>query len=319
LKGGFIADVISFKIITNEKIYSQILKYENIEENNLSKMAKKLELYEREYYFYTNISKCVNIKTPVFYNLIIDDNQHTTGIVLENLLDKNYTLNLNLNVESIDITLTIVDRMAKLHSCFWNKDLKIMFPNLKTSSDKLFCPFFTEFMNERYELFKTKWFKILNKNQQNTCNDIYHNFSNIQQHFSKGNNLTFIHGDIKSPNIFYDNTNNYEPYFIDWQHCAIGKGVQDLIFFIIESFDITNINQIFHITKYYYYKKLIEYGVINYSFEEYEDDIYKSISYIPFFTSIWFGTTPQDELIDKNFPYFFISKMFYLLEIVQNK
>ena len=29
LKGGFIADVISFKIITNDEIYSQILKYES--------------------------------------------------------------------------------------------------------------------------------------------------------------------------------------------------------------------------------------------------------------------------------------------------
>jgi len=34
-------------------------------------------------------------------------------------------------------------------------------------------------------------------------------------------------------------------------------------------------------------------------------------------TSVWFGTTPQDELIDKNFPYFFISKMFYLIEFVK--
>jgi len=45
-----------------------------------------------------------------------------------------------------------------------------------------------------------------------------------------------IHGDIKSPNIFYDTKCGFEPYFLDWQHCAIGKGAQDLIFFIIEKF-----------------------------------------------------------------------------------
>ena len=55
LKGGFIADVVSYKIITSDKIYSQIIKYENTEENDLSIMAKKLELYEREYYFYTKL------------------------------------------------------------------------------------------------------------------------------------------------------------------------------------------------------------------------------------------------------------------------
>jgi len=320
LKGGFIADVISFKITTNdEKTYFLILKYENLNniENNLSIMAKKISLYEREYYFYTNISKYININIPKFYNLIKDDNNINKGIVLENLLNKNYKINLNLNSESIDITLKIVDKMAKMHSKFWNKDLKNMFPELKKNDDIIFSPFYSEFIKERYELFKVKWFKILNEYQIKKCNDIYLNFDKIQNNFSNTNNLTFIHGDIKSPNIFYDCENNYEPCFIDWQHCAIGKGTQDLAFFIIESFDIINIKSMFNLIKEYYYKKIIEYG-INYSFQDYENDLYYSICYIPFFTSIWFGTTPQDELIDKNFPYFFINKLFYLLEYINH-
>jgi HAD superfamily hydrolase (TIGR01509 family) len=317
LKGGFIADVISYKIVTNDKTYSQIMKYENTQENNLSNMAKQLKLYEREYYFYTNISHSVNINIPKFHNLVLDENNNTIGVVLENLFDKNYKNNLNLNLKSIDLTLKIVDRMAKMHSTFWNKDLNKIFPKLKSSNDEIFCPFFTNFIDEKYEMFKTKWFRILNKQQVNACDKIYANFSKIQESFSIGSNLTFIHGDIKSPNIFYDTENNNEPYFIDWQHCAIGKGVQDLIFFIIESFCITNIKSIFNLTKEYYYQKLLEYGVVNYSVEEYERDIYNAICYIPFFTSVWFGTISQDELIDKNFPYFLISKMFHLIENVK--
>ena len=314
LKGGFIADVISFKIITEDhKIYSQILKYENSQENNLSIIAKKLDLYEREYYFYTNISNFLNIKIPKFYNLLIDENDNIIGIVLENLLDKKYKINANLNLEKIDVTLKIVDRMAQMHSKFWNKNLKKNFPNLKNNKDSIFFPFFKNFIDERYELFKEKWFESLNSYKKQKFDEIYSNFVNIQNNFSCGNNLTFIHGDIKSPNIFYDIENDYEPYFIDWQHCAIGKGVQDLIFFIIESFDIVNIKLIFHLTKNYYYKKLLEYGVENYSIEEYDFDIHYAVCYIPFFTSIWFGTVPQDELIDKNFPFFFINKMFYLI------
>jgi hypothetical protein len=85
---------------------------------------------------------------------------------------------------------------------------------------------------------------------------------------------------------------------------------------VLESFDIVNIKSIFNLTKEYYYKKIIEYGVTNYSFEDYENDILDALCYIPFFTSIWFGTIPQDELIDKNFPYFLISKLFYLLEYI---
>jgi len=320
LKGGFIADVISFKITTyDNNEYSQILKYENTQENNLSIMAKKLKLYDREYYFYTNISSKVNINIPKFYNLIVDENDNNIGIVLENLLDKKYKINLNLNVESIDITLTIINKMAQMHSKFWNKNLKKIFPDLKSTKDDIFYPFLPNFINDKYELFKLKWFTIFTERQIKICDEIYKNFSSIQTRLSQGNHITFIHGDIKSPNIFYDIKNNYDPYFIDWQHCAIGKGVQDLVFFIIESFDIININLIFNLTKSYYYKKIIEYGITNYTLEEYENDIYDAICYVPFFTSIWFGTIPQDELIDKNFPYFFISKLFYLIDIIKSE
>ncbi len=319
LKGGFISDVISFKITTDDlKIYNQIFKYESFNNNNLSYMAKKLELYKREYYFYTNISSDINVNIPKFYNLVYDDNNNIIGIVLENLLDKNYKLNLNLNKEPFDITLKIVDKMAFMHSKFWNKNLKGIYPELKDNLDKTFCPFFQDFINEKYDHFKKIWFNVLNKKQIEKCNEIFTSFKNIQQHLSQGHNLTFIHGDIKSPNIFYDINNDYEPCFIDWQHCAIGKGVQDLVFFIIESFDIKNIRQTFLLTKNYYYTKLLEYNIINYSVEDYETDIYNAICYIPFFTSIWFGTIPQDELIDKEFPYNFITKMFYLLENVSN-
>jgi len=32
---------------------------------------------------------------------------------------------------------------------------------------------------------------------------------------------------------------------------------------------------------------------------------------------MWFGTMSQDELIDKNFPYFLINKMFYLFDLIE--
>jgi HAD superfamily hydrolase (TIGR01509 family) len=318
LKGGFIADVISFKIITHDgKVLSQVLKCENTLENNLSTMAKKLDLYEREYYFYTNIATKVNVCIPTFHYLITDDDGgHTIGIVLENLHEKGFQINLNLSTESIDVTMKIIDRMARMHSLFWNKHLKALFPELKRSDDPVFRPFFNDFIGERYDLFKKTWFTIFNKKQQGLCDDIFNHFSAIQLRFSQGDHLTFIHGDIKSPNIFYDVANGHEPYFLDWQHCAIGKGVQDLAFFIIESFDIIHIHSVFQIAKFYYYKKIIEYGVTDYPFDEYEKDLRDAVYYLPFFTSIWFGTTPQDELIDKNFPYFFINKMMYLIELV---
>ena len=312
LKGGFIADVNAFYVNNNGVQRDYIIKYEN-NDNDLSIMAKKMELYEREYYFYQHVSHDVNIKIPEFISLIKNDNYN--GIILENLYSKNYVPNLNLSNESIDVSLKIIEQMATMHSKFWNRNTQILYPKLKKTDDNTFKPFYNEFISGKYSSFSKKWECVLNKKQLNISLNIKNNFQNIQDRLASGNNLTLIHGDIKSPNIFYDIENNYHPYFMDWQHCGIGKGVQDLVFFIIESFNIEDLEPIYKLFTHYYFVKLKEYN-INYSYSEYQKDLYDALCYVPYFTCLWFGTIPQDDLIDKNFPYFFITKLFYLLELL---
>jgi len=316
LKGGFIADVISLVIKENQNEHYCVLKYENSNLSSLSIMAKQLDLYEREYYFYEYISRHISIKIPKFIAIIRNEENNNMGILLENLLyPGHFKINLNLSTESIDVSLKIIDRMAKLHAGFWNKDLLKIFPKLKKMNNVIFQPFIKNFMSTKMDIFRTKWSTILSPQILDKYDEIYTTFDTIQEYLSTSN-LTFIHGDIKSPNIFYDSTANNEPYFIDWQHCAIGKGAQDLIFFIIESFDITNLDVLYPLFKNYYYKKLVEYNVHNYTFEEYETDLKYSLQCIPFFTAIWFGSTPNDELIDPNFPFFFIKKLCHLMNMI---
>jgi len=315
MKGGFISDVFEINIETETEVISCVAKIENENENFLTKMSNDLDLYEREYYFYEYISYSVPIKIPKFYGLIKNNNHKNVGILLENINNNNYKLNLNLNNESINTSLKIIDSLTLLHSHFWEKNT-LNFKLLKKNNNELFNPYWNNFIFSRWYIFKLKWSHILSNEQILKGEYIVKNFLRIQQELSN-KNLTLCHGDVKSPNIFYKilENNNYEPYFIDWQYIVLGKGVQDLIFFIIESFDIINIKSIYYLIKNYYYIKLIENGISNYSIEEYEKDLYDAICYIPFFTSVWFGTIPQDELIDKNFPYFFINKMFYLIEL----
>lgn len=315
LKGGFIADVNQVRIIKIDgEVINAVLKIENNHVSDLSKMAIALQLYEREYYFYDRISSYVNIKIPKYISLVKNEKYRNIGVLLENLfLQGNYKVNLNLNNEKIEISLNIIEQMAKFHTKFWNKKLKNMFPELKMSTDSIFCPAWYNFIYARWPLFKQKWEKILTSSQMDKGETIINEFNEIQQRLSVGN-TTIIHGDIKSPNIFYDADKNHEPCFIDWQHIAIGKGVQDLIFFLIESFDIEKIPILFPLFKNYYYTKLMENGV-SYSYSEYERDLNDALSYVPFFTAVWFGTVPYDDLIDKNFPYFFIQKLFYMYSL----
>jgi beta-phosphoglucomutase-like phosphatase (HAD superfamily)/molybdopterin-guanine dinucleotide biosynthesis protein A len=312
LKGGFIADVVKVKIENTDCI----LKIENTTPNSLSQMANQLQLYEREYYFYDAVSKYMkNIRIPRFIGLVKDNNYKTIGLLLENLFATgNMVPNLNLNVQSIDASLKIIDKMANMHSQFWNKPLKTVFPQLKTALDPCFYPFCNDYINNKWPTFVNKWNKVLTPEQLHIGEHIKYNFANIQRRLSQNNN-TLLHGDIKSPNIFYDVDNGLEPIFLDWQHCSIGKGVQDLAFFIVESFDMNRLDTLLPLFKNYYYCKLLEYGVKNYEYVEFEKDIHDAFCYVPFFTAVWFGSMSEDELIDKNFPFFFIQKLFKILII----
>ena len=174
----------------------------------------------------------------------------------------------------------------------------------------MFNPKWDNFIKCQWPKFKSKWSNILTEEQIIKAEEIVNNFQQIQNSLSD-KNLTLSHGDVKSANIFYkQNGDNYEPYFIDWQYISEGKGVQDLVFFMIESFEIETINKYKNIFKDYYYVKLLENGVQNYTQSEYNDDFKNSIKYFPFFVAIWFGTVNEDELIDKNFPFFFIQRLF---------
>jgi HAD superfamily hydrolase (TIGR01509 family) len=316
LKGGFISDILAVKIYLQNDVLNCVLKLENQNETKLSLMAKNLGLYERENYFYNSVSRYVNIRVPQFYGLIKDDKLKTIGFLMENLNETgNYKLNLNLNNENINISLKIISKLAKFHSKYWNKDIKTVYPELKTHNDMMFKPVWKNFIDENWELFVNNWKNILSIRQLEIALNIKNNFQNIQDNLSN-NNLTIIHGDVKSPNIFYDITKKFNPVFLDWQYIAIGKGIQDIVFLLIESFDVDKIKLNYPIFKNYYYQKIIYYGINNYSYEEYEKDICDAICYFPFFVAIWFGTIPEDDIIDKNFPIFFIKKLFFFLELV---
>lgn len=325
IKGGYISDVLKVELEIdhgNEPSLNCILKLENPNETKLSQMAQRLGLYEREYYFYENISKYVNIHIPKFFGLIKDHEMNNVGILLENINVDGTVLNLNLNDEDIHVSLNIVEAAAKLHAKFWNKSLLTSFPFLMKNDDAKFNPVWTNYVQAQWPTFFSRWKYLLNEKQMFLAQKIVDNFATIQAKLSD-NNLTLLHGDIKSPNIFYrkyytkENEERYAPYFIDWQYIGCGKGVQDIVFLMIESFDIQKCDAVVPILKNFYYLKLLQNGVQNYSLLEFEDDFINSICYYPFFVAIWFGTTPEEDLIDKNFPFFFIQKLFnFILKFV---
>jgi HAD superfamily hydrolase (TIGR01509 family) len=308
LKGGYISDVIRVGLeLESGNTIDCVLKYENDYTSSLTKMAYTLGLFDREYYFYEQIRDYVSICVPKYIGTIKNSDYLSKGILLENINKEDFILGLNLNEENIDVSLKVIEQCAVFHSQFWDKNLSRSFPNLKKHNDPLFKPVWGEFLRERWPLFSEKWKHVISSETLTKMKEKVENFEEIQEYLSRGP-LTICHGDVKSGNIFYKKQENgYMPYFIDWQYIANGKGVQDIVFFMMESFTIENIYTYRDLFKMYYYIKLKENGVI-YPWETYQKDFEQSMYYFPLFVAVWFGTTPNEELIDVSFPFLFIKK-----------
>lgn len=309
LKGGYIADVIEVELIYDTMSEKTVLKYESDCDTHLTRMAYKLDLFRREYYFYETIQKYITLKTPIFKGLVYDNNLKVIGVLMDNL--KNKTIQVTAGIDNVDLTLKIISRLATMHSRFWNKDLEIIFPLLTKHNNERFKPFLGDFITKHWVDFKNQWSFMLDNDQLSIGQQIVEQFDRIQNDLSQGN-LTLCHGDVKYGNILLDEEN--EPVFLDWQYVSIGKGIQDVVFFLIESYEIDVLRLYKDVFFQYYYSELIRNGV-NYNQEEYYKDVKNAASFFPFFVALWFGTTPKEDLIDKNFPFFFIKKYFSFLSI----
>jgi len=313
LKGGFISDVIQVDVVYRTGEVSQcIFKMENQNDTFLTHMSNWLNLYEREYYFYETISEHVPVKTPKLIGIVKNADGKTIGILLENLQTDQYKLGLDLNNEPLEVSLSVIRSFAKMHATFWNKDIDRRFASLVKNDNPMFCPSWTDFVSSKWPLFKMKWKHVLTLEQMELGEYIVANYGEIQRALSDIN-LTLCHGDVKSPNIFYKIQENgaYTPYFIDWQYIVLGKGVQDLVFFMIESFHSDYIQKYKCVFKEYYYERIREYGIHDYDRNTYNTDFVNASYYFPFFVAMWFGTLSEDELIDVQFPLRFIKNLFH--------
>lgn len=314
MKGGFIADVfdvvIALKDTEATPMYC-VAKMKSSVDSLMNKVAESLDLHGREFYFYENIANYINIRCPRCISLIKNTSSETCGVLLQNLYQDGCVVASDMNTVSVDVPLKIINQLAQLHASFWNKDLTALFPQLRKINDPLFRPQWGEFIKDNWEPFKQRWGHILNTKQIQMGEHIVSSFDDIQMHLSTGD-LTFCHGDVKAPNIFFDP--HGEPIFLDWQYITCGKGVQDLMFFIIESFDVDHVRRYLNLFKDYYFTKLQECGVNSYDKECFLKDCDVAVCCFPFFVAVWFGTMPVEQLLDVTFPGVFIQKLFHFYE-----
>jgi beta-phosphoglucomutase len=292
LKTGYICDIERYSIEYRDgKKMDVIHKVSNMK-NTLSDTAEKIDLYRKEILFYQKFSKMVNIKIPKFYGITSED-----GIVMEDLtrLVGSFNMDLNLNM---DILLRVVKDISGLHNRFIFKSDEDLFPSAKFLDKPSDIDFYRTLILERKKTFLGNCSVLLSSEELTLMKRVIQDFDVNVDRLSCYP-LSLCHGDLKSPNIFYENFQ--VPYYLDWQYIHLNKGVSDIVFLLIESveFDFSVSETVL---KYYFRLSQQE------NYDHFMRDLKSSLGVFPLFVTVWFNTESPDKLLDKVFPISFMKR-----------
>ena len=298
LKKGYICDINNYRIdYINDDTRDIILKISNFD-NELSKTAIKLNMYQNETYFYDKISHLIH-NVPKYLGSFKDNDKD--AIILEDLKMYPGSFNLNLN-KNVNLLLNVVKSIFDIHKTFRFETSNDLLPNMKELKKMNEISYYKELIYSRFELFENNVQYILNNNEKKIIKDIY---KNIDKLFDDASTypLNFCHGDFKSPNIFFKN--NCEPILLDWQYIHLNKGVSDIVFLLVESieFDLLTVEIVIN----FYYK--LQKESCNITYDEYLKDFKTALCIFPFFVCVWFNSEPVDKILDKVFPIRFLKNL----------
>lgn len=301
LKSGYICDIKSYAIVYQDNSTENIIFKINNYDNELSKTAVKLDMYNKEIYFYKVLSKHIySLHIPKCYGII--ENDRDKGILLEDLKRYSGSFNIDLN-RNITCLLRVVNDVQKMHSAYYFKNKECVIYCMKDLLTINNINYYDELIKTRYERFYEKNKILLSTTNIKHLNLIYNNFNKILDKLSQYP-LNFCHGDVKSPNIFYKD--NCIPYFLDWQYIHLNKGISDIIFLLVESISFNS--RTVNIVEQYYYQLLLE-TKIQYTIDEYLFDLKCALCAFPFFVCVWFNSEDSDKLLDKVFPVRFMKNL----------
>ena len=108
--------------------------------------------------------------------------------------------------------------------------------------------YYKELVHGRFDKFINKCRILLSQKEIDILQHINTNYDKILNDSSEFP-LSFCHGDLKSPNIFY--LDNEIPYYLDWQYIHLNKGISDIVFLFVERIDF-DINIVSIVEKFYY-------------------------------------------------------------------
>ena len=110
--------------------------------------------------------------------------------------------------------------------------------------------------------------------------------------------------------MFWDHqVNGGEPILIDWQYARPGQGIEDIVFLLVESCDISDFENLAQILIDSYYDERQKQDDVAVPKHERGVQVSSALAGFPLFVAVWFGCIDASKLTEPNFPFLYILRL----------
>ena len=295
--GGYISEILSASCGSRK----MVIKQENSDHGVLQAVSQSLDLHNTECIFYQKFAHISPIRIPTCYGILPD----SSAIVMDDL--RRYDRAPEFTLES---GLKVVKTIAKFHAHFRGAPL-----------DKLAEPkrFMRTYVLQNYSAFKSKWADSISSDTWVLFDHAVEYYADAEKQLLLQPN-TLLHGDLKFPNLFWDNSSSGgEPIFIDWQYAGPGNGIEDIVFLLVESCKPGKLEELARPIINSYYDEIQKHEETSIPSRERFSKASCALAGFPLFVAVWFGCIDASKLTDPNFPFLYILRLRNAFDILYDR
>ena len=230
-------------------------------------IGNQLNAYERETRFYIDIADKIPMRTPKLIFGASDKETDTYILILEDC--SRFALIDQIKGLDTKVSELIAVKLADFHAAWWNKKGLSSFTWLPRPRGQEIQSTVNILRTTIETCDKSDEFKnLLPRGGWEACQKISERADLLVQSITDSN-LTIIHSDFRSDNLFIDNNTPADPLVVfDWQMVQISRGIFDLSYLFGASIDIEIRRKIERNIIKIYYERLQHNGIKSYSFDE---------------------------------------------------
>ena len=285
--GGYISEILS----ATSGSRRLVIKQENSDHGVLNDVSEHLNLHNTECVFYEDFAGVMPVRVPTCYGIL----PHSRAIIMEDL--RKYDRAPTFDLES---GLKVVKTMATMHSHFRGAPLGRL---------SKYDTYMGGHVERHYAAFRARWSTTLGEDVLQLFDHAFENFGEAEKRLRRVPQ-TLLHGDLKFPNLFWDHqVNGGEPILIDWQYARPGQGIEDIVFLLVESCDISDFENLAQILIDSYYDERQKQDDVAVPKHERGVQVSSALAGFPLFVAVWFGCIDASKLTEPNFPFLYILRL----------